>query len=162
MKWKVGLAVATDNLLLGTGYGTFAAVAPDYLPEVDVSEQAGWLDVDSALESQVHNDFIRVWQEFGIIGLAAFLAVAGLSAFNLLRAYFRADDPWMRGISLAVFAALVGYLVHSFFHNSLNVSFAFWGLAGFSIAIAKVTAARAEDGEERPHEPRTSQPGFPA
>lgn len=161
VKWKVGAAVAMDNFMLGTGYGTFTDVAPDYLSEVDVSEHAGWLDIESALQNQVHNDFLRVWQEFGIIGLAAFLVVAGLSSVNLLRAYFRTDSPWMKGISLAVFAALVGYLVNSFFHNSLNVSFALWGLAGFSIAIAKVTAARTEDGEERVLEPQTSQPGFP-
>ena len=145
VKWKVALAIGMDNLELGTGYGTFVAIAPSYLPKVDVSDQDGWLDATVALSNQIHNDFLRVWQEFGVIALAMYLLLIVMSSVNFLSAYFRSNDPWLRGISLALFASLVGYATHSFFHNSLNVTYALWILAGFSIAIAKVTTASSED-----------------
>ena len=143
--WKVALAIGMDNLELGTGYGTFSTISPDYLPEVDVSDQDRWLDAEVILSGQVHNDFLRLWQESGIIALASYLLLMVMSSVNFLSAYFRSDDPWLRGISLALFACMVGYAVHSFFHNSLNVTYTLWFLAGFSIAIAKVTTGSSEE-----------------
>lgn len=150
--WKVGLAAAKDNMLFGTGYGSFTLIAHRYLPEVDVSDQDAWLDITEVLANEVHNDFLRVWQEFGIIALIVYILLLLAIVVNALRAFFRAkDDPWMRGISMAVLAALVGYAVNSFFHNYLHVSYMLWALAGFSIALVKVTAnhERLESPEYR-------------
>lgn len=147
--WKVGLAIARDNLSFGTGYGTFSDVAPNYLGSVDVSEQEFWFDTEETVRiAPVHNDYLRVWQEFGTAAAIVFLLITAFTALNALRAYARTDDPWLRGATVGIFAALVGYSVNSFFHNYLNVSYALWILAGLSIALVKITHVSAEAQSE--------------
>ncbi len=150
VQWKVGTAIALDNLAFGTGYGTFAAVAPEYLPQVDVSAQDAWFNAEDALTKAVHNDFIRVWLEFGSGTLLFYVLLYAFIARNLIRAYVATDDPWLRGAALGAFAALAGYAVNSSFHNYLNVSYALWLIAGFSIALLKVLAPGSEAAEPIP------------
>ena len=139
--WKVAFVIALDRPLLGGGHGSFRILAPQYWERVDLAEfDEKWNSRVIVSSTQVHNDFLRVWAEYGVLSLIAFLLMAVGASINLIKAHFRATDPWLKGASLGVFVALIGYLVNSGLHNYLTVTYVFWGLAGLSIALANVTA----------------------
>ncbi len=91
-----------DQPLLGVGLNNFTAVLPEYAP----------LHQDNGFLYTVHNEYLNIWTETGLVGLAAFLwfligAVRrGLEGWKL-------NDPLLSPLALGFTAALVGQaLVH--------------------------------------------------
>ena len=96
--WLGAIAIARDHPWLGTGPGTFGSIYPKY--KIAATEEA----------QMVHNSFLQMWSDSGIIGFLTFALlwlVALRDAFHLARQ--RLYDP----AAIAVCAALAGWVVHS-------------------------------------------------
>jgi putative inorganic carbon (HCO3(-)) transporter len=91
-----------DQPLLGVGLNNFTAALPDYAP----------LHQDNGFLYTVHNQYLNIWTETGVVGLAAFLWFLigtvrhGLNGWKL-------GDPLLSPLALGFTAGLAGQmLVH--------------------------------------------------
>ncbi|MCG3196837.1 MAG: hypothetical protein GHCLOJNM_01317 [bacterium] len=68
------LDLIRDNLLLGVTPGNFVIRFPDYL-EGALAEEYGWIEApEEKVLEHVHNEFLEVWADLGILGLGGILA----------------------------------------------------------------------------------------
>lgn len=93
--------IIRDNAFLGVGVNNFSTVWDPYLgPELS----GIWLHI-------VHNKYLLIWAETGIIGVLAFLAFL----FTVLAQCWRviqSEDPFLAPIGLGFFGAIVGQMIH--------------------------------------------------
>jgi O-antigen ligase len=93
--------IISANPVLGVGANNFTAVMNDYfVPEL----RGGFLFT-------VHNEFLLVWSETGIIGLAAYLWIY----FNLIRRGWRlwnTRDEMFAPLGLGIVAGICGFMSH--------------------------------------------------
>jgi len=100
---KLAWNMITDEPYLGVGINTFLNVAPKYITP----------DIAGAWVGEVHNMYLLVFAETGILGLSAFLWM--MWAFYRQAALLsRADDPFLAALGLGGMAALVGVATHMF------------------------------------------------
>lgn len=107
--WKGTLAMIKENILIGTGPGTFASLFPQYQPAGSTSRFY-----------QVHNDYLHFLVELG--GL--FLPLLGwllYSLFNAGRKKMRSSSRQVRGVTLGAMTGIVAILVHSFVDFNLHI-----------------------------------------
>jgi putative inorganic carbon (HCO3(-)) transporter len=92
--------IIADNPLLGVGANNYTAALPDYASRHQ----------DEFLYA-VHNQYLLVWAETGLVGLAAFLwFLIGTIRRGLDR--WKRSDPLLSPLALGFTAALVGQMVH--------------------------------------------------
>ena len=98
---NLAMNMIDDHFIIGVGANNFAAVAPDYLgPEFSRI----WFYT-------VHNQYLLVWSETGIIGFSAFI-------FFLLNIVWRGIWVWLQKnkftsmIGLSCLSAIVGHAFH--------------------------------------------------
>jgi O-antigen ligase len=96
----------------------------------------------------VHNSYLHVAAEMGIIGLVPYLAFLGLTWFDFSRAWLlakrRLDDPEMKDLYyMAILGqvAFFGALVDNLFLSSLRYK-SIWLLFGLSTVVALLTRER--------------------
>lgn len=107
--WKAAFKMWRDHPVLGTGYGSFATVWPQYEP-------------DPALYGKptAHNLVLNFAAETGTVGLAAFLAVVGSGLWGLWsRVRSSRGDPSSDGLWTGLFAATVGVLAQQIFDGTV-------------------------------------------
>jgi tetratricopeptide (TPR) repeat protein len=92
-----------DFPLLGVGGGAFRDVFPAYQPERFGDRAARYL----------HNDWLQVACETGVLGAAVAYAGIGVFLAALLRSIRRRQDPYCRLIFAGAFAGVVAMLLHS-------------------------------------------------
>ena len=73
-QWRVAWRIAEERPLLGTGVNNYRAVAPRH-----VREPGALTDVEQIVDRPhvVHNVYLQLLAETGIVGLVLFLIVAG-------------------------------------------------------------------------------------
>ena len=133
--WEGALRMAGDRPLLGVGPGRFGAEAPVYVRNSP-------LDIKDPV---VHNSYLHVLAETGVLGLAAFVAFLFSTWRLLVRARGRAiadEDAEGRRLITAMQAAMVVALVSAAF-LSVQLTTPFW-LFG---ALATVVSAGARAAE---------------
>ncbi len=130
--WQVGWHVTADNPLIGTGPDTFALVFREYRDEVLSSESARQF-APFRVESP-HNVYLAISSGSGIAALAVYVVIAA----QVLRAAVRRRAELDTGrvlLETAAFAALVSYLVVTFFQTAdLTSTWLFWLLLGSLVA----------------------------
>jgi O-antigen ligase len=136
---QVAIAIALDNPLLGIGHEHFEELAPSYMSVVSVGAgpQAQKEGQEAIGAFRPHNDFLEVWTSWGVIALAAYVAVM-LGAFANCVGTARSSDPLIRGLGVGCAAGIVAYAVNSSFHNYLDSSVMLWAFAGFSVVLARL------------------------
>ena len=110
--WSVAAAVVKDHPLRGVGAGNFVVVEPSYAAS-DLNLPRADLVVRPEL---VHNSYLQVTAEMGIVGLACFLSVIGCCLFfggQAARMFERGGD-WesemlSRGVVIGSVALLTAY-----------------------------------------------------
>lgn len=125
----IALRMVADHPVVGVGPNHFALELPRYATAEFARE---WLYT-------VHNKYLLVWAESGVLGLAAFLAFVGVGLRRAATA-FRRSDGLTATLALGFGAALVGQLVHmsvDVFNGRPNVQL-LW------IVVALVTCLAAE------------------
>lgn len=106
--WKVGLQVALEHPLVGTGLGTYYAVYPPRRSAAQAAERK------LNLPDEPHNIFIGYAAGVGVPGAAIYLMLVATGLGLGCRATRRADGS-LDHLALAFTGALVGYLVQGFF-----------------------------------------------
>jgi O-antigen ligase len=146
--WTVAWQIFLDHPLLGTGLQSFQAVSPRY-----VLDSGPLANVRLIAESPhlVHNIFLELLAETGIVGLAlfTFVVIACLRASWLAARRFDAlgrND--YANLARAVMVATVGMLVAGFFLSNMD-DFRMWILLGLGPVL--LTIARQGRAESRPH-----------
>lgn len=131
-QWRLGIQVAVDHPLLGTGPETFPLVFRPYLDQVLPPDRAQLLG-RFRLESP-HNELIGVAAEMGLPALMAYTAfLVSCAAICVRRA--RASDGETGWMALVVLAVLVTHVVTTFFMTpEVSTSEIFWIAMGAGLA----------------------------
>jgi putative inorganic carbon (HCO3(-)) transporter len=99
---SLAAAMIRDHPLLGVGANNFVPELPGYLT---ARYDFAWIYV-------VHNDYLLVWAELGLVGLIAYAVFLFRVVQSAVRATTRASDPIMGLIAAACLGGIVGRLVH--------------------------------------------------
>jgi O-antigen ligase len=132
--WTVAWRMTDDNPTNGVGLNNYPAVADEYVREPGTVERAD-LIVDTP--HVVHNAYLQLLAETGVIGLAIFLGVALGSLFASWRAaelFHRAGNIAMDTIARGVIVATLGLMAASFFISN-GVDKRLWVLLGLGPAL---------------------------
>lgn len=113
--WQSAFRMIRENPFLGKGVGTFMDYFHKYVPYLHVQ--------------YAHNCYLQMWAEAGIFTLLSFLLFIGIVLCNSVKAFLVKQDYLILGL----IAAIIGFLVHSFFDThfySLQLSSLFWVFLG--------------------------------
>jgi len=108
--WMASLSMIQDHFIGGVGAGNFPVQLHAYfdIDDPDFSMiHPNWL--------QPHNDFLWVFAEKGLLGIALYVAIWILACFYLIRALKTVTDPAARWLTVGALSALTGYFVVSLF-----------------------------------------------
>jgi tetratricopeptide (TPR) repeat protein len=100
---QAGARMFGDFPLLGVGGGAFKYVFPAYQPERYGNKVARYL----------HDDWLQVACETGVLGAAVAYVGIGVFLFGLLRSIRRRREPYCRLIFAGAFAGVAAMLLHS-------------------------------------------------
>jgi O-antigen ligase len=143
--WRVAWRMAQDHPIGGVGLAQFPIISPQYTREPGQSLQFVGLIVEQHIV--VHNVYLQLWAETGIIGLGLFLGAAGLALTALRRAALLFDahgDPELAALSRAFLLALVGVLIGSFFLSNI-LARQIWVLFALGPAVLGIAHRMAGD-----------------
>ena len=116
LAWKMAGAMVRDHPLFGIGLGNTELLAPRYAPpELEAMYLASNTKID-----HVHNDYLEILVECGLIGFSAF----ALFLFSLLRlaihSLAEAQDRRRFWLRLALITGIAGLLMNGFFSFPLR------------------------------------------
>lgn len=128
----------SQHPLIGVGINTFTRNYGKYKVAA-VEEQTKTPDTIYA-----HNSFLQMAGEVGLLGLGTFLIFLFFVLRESWRAFKRIGQPFLKAFSIAVFAAIIAYLVNgltetSLYHSRLVVIF--WFLIGLALALGKTVGS---------------------
>ncbi len=132
---EIAMRMIEDHWVFGVGANNFAIVK-DYYVTPEFAD--AWL-------STVHNHFLRVWAEMGIIGLGAYLVLIITTLYiGLLCWEMRGIDPLMGMLAIALSAGILGLQLQLAFElfNARTPVHTLWFTSG--LVIASYTIARRE------------------
>jgi O-antigen ligase len=134
--WHIALRSTRAHPLAGVGLGNFPAVESNYVTtNLDILK-IGEL---RRLQLVVHNTYLEILAELGVIGLVLYGAVLAMTlgrAFAML-ARPGPEDDGTRLLARMITAATVGLLTSQIF-NSGEYSKQLWLLLGMSVAVASL------------------------
>ncbi len=108
--WRDGWALFRAQPLTGAGLGAFQTVFPAFNKQ----------DNPGLITSQVHNDYLQVLTDGGIIGGMIALWFLGATCVAIRRG-IRSREPMMNFYALGCGAGILGLLVHSLFDFNLQL-----------------------------------------
>jgi len=129
---NLALQMIQDNSILGVGANNFAVELPNYItPDFGFD----WI-------TTVHNKYLLVWSETGLIGLITFLWFL----FSSLRRGYRLlleNDPLLSPLALGFTAATAGFMMHMLFDlfHSRPQTQILWIAAGILAAMNSIAEA---------------------
>lgn len=132
---EIAMRMIADHWVFGIGANNFAIVK-DYYVTPEFAD--AWL-------STVHNHFLRVWAEMGIIGLGAYLFLIITTLYiGLLCWEMRGIDPLMGMLAIALSAGILGLQFQLAFElfNARTPVHTLWFSS--ALVIASYTIARRE------------------
>ncbi len=147
--WTVAWRVTSDKPLAGVGLDNFVVVAGDY-----VREPGALTRVERIAENPqyVHNLYLHVLAETGIVGLALFLLfVAGClrAAWVAADRFAARGDPSMETLARAVFVGAGSMLISALFLSSM-VDQRMWVLFALGPALLAVASRERAAGRDGP------------
>ena len=147
--WRAGLNSIKDRPLLGVGFGNHDEVLP-YLK--DVTPHFREWQARAGGNSNLHNIYLQVAFDLGLIGLAAYLAIwTAIFAWNTMWIR-RAGNayPLESGILWGACAALAGGVLDGIFHDSFfsgNANTTILMLMGISLCAGLRIREGLQDGK---------------
>lgn len=151
--WNAAEGIWSSNPVVGVGPGGFpAAYATERLPGKDYLPTTLFEPPPHA-----HNVVLQVLAEQGIVGLMAFMALAGVVVAGLFGVR-RAQERWVRWTGRALLGSLAAFMVHNMFDVTLlegtgEYLFAFLGLAAALVAVARAGPGLSAPGAAGPGPP---------
>ncbi len=143
--WEAAFSMIKASPVFGSGLGTFQIVFPGF-------RYFGFeSDVPIGNVLHAHNEYLEIWAEMGILGLALFLW--------LMIGFFRYAIKNLRGgrgglIALGLISGIAGVLVDSLFSSSMRwtgPALTFWLLFGLAVAT---TGSKEASPKGRGRKPR--------
>ena len=125
----VGVRLLADNPILGVGPGNFA----DHYVDFDFR----WVEGRRIEARRLHNTYLSVAVEYGIIGLAVFAAMIVSVLAGLQRVRRRSRDPALRCIAEAVQFSLAIFLIALASLPGTNYNL-LWIVIGIGTAVASL------------------------
>lgn len=140
--WQVAWRVVEAHPVAGAGLAQFPAVSPDF-----VDRPGALPSIDLLIRERivVHNVYLQLWAETGIVGLLLFLAVvwgALAACWRAARRFDAAGDASMTALSWATLLATLGALTASVFLSNVDDR-RLWVLLGLGPALLLI-ARRAD------------------
>jgi putative inorganic carbon (HCO3(-)) transporter len=148
--WQVAWRAFQANPVKGVGSGNFSLVSRNYLLEPGVLARTDEIVGDNP--KVVHNSFLEVATELGVVGFALFASIVLFSLGATMRAsrLFRLiGDRRMQAVSLCIAVALIGDLGALFFISD-QYSKQLWLLMGLGpvvLAMARRAKERQDTGQ---------------
>jgi O-antigen ligase len=152
--WNVALQMTRDHPLAGVGMGNFTTVAPEYLQQnLDVRRSDLFLRANA---TEVHNTYLSVLAELGVVGLILFLAFLGAVlrvALRSARRLARGHDLEADLLARALIVGAAGMLAAYFFFSA-EFEKQLWLILGSLVALstlagqARRPVANEPDGGE--------------
>lgn len=137
--------IGLSSPIIGKGAGTFGVYAPGHAPHAcyanilsDPSENG------SVIIAHAHNEFLEVFAELGLIGLAAFLSIPLAAAWSVRLLHKRKDDSLNdKRFAVALMAAMVGFLAANMVGRSARVP---GEMAYYYVLLAVLSSIQAQKG----------------
>lgn len=125
--WRTGIDIIKEHPLLGTGMGTFEKIHPKYQSKYLRTEKYGRFE---GLSRFIHNDYLEITANTGILGLGTFLwLIVTLYWTGLKRLKQISESKYSPNLLIIILSSLTAVLIHSFFHYSFYLpatSMLFW------------------------------------
>jgi len=147
--WRAAITMALDHPIFGHGWGSF-----DFLVD-------GYREAPTGLDtSYAHNDYLQVFAETGVVGLAFVLWLLALFARRAVRALSTPMDPEARTALVWIVIGIVTALIHSVADFGLRIP----GVAFmFTLLVATFSRVVAEPALViRRHRRRRSERSAPS
>lgn len=159
--WKYTVLMIKDHPLLGSGIGTFKYNSLKYQAKFFDQGQNRSL-YPYGVDEKVHNEYLQLWAEIGIIGLGIFIWLM-ISYFNYgIKLIKRVKDKYKQGIIIGLMGSVIAVLVDGLFGFPLHLSATvvlFWlalGLtmvvAGTEVDVGKINMAQKKSNKKKKKE----------
>jgi O-antigen ligase len=140
--WTIAGRIIHAHPFFGVGFGQFPQVSPHYVLQPGALNYVGLI-----VENQivVHNLYLALWVEGGLVGLLLFLAMvigSFVCVWRAVRGFDAQGDVEMASLARAAFLALVGLLTASFFLSDLENA-QLWILLAFGPILAALADRQA-------------------
>jgi O-antigen ligase len=137
--WQIARQVARDHPVVGVGIGNFETVEAAY-----ASRTTNLPAVDLVIDNPhvVHNSYLELLAETGIVGLALFVAFIGGAlalGWRAVSAFARSGETDLELIGRGLLVGLVGMLAASIF-LSAEYEKQLWLMLGFAAALTTLAA----------------------
>lgn len=128
--WKTGLLMFRDHPILGVGNGNYLLRYNEYIkkyPELNIGRN----------KFSVHNSYIKVLSETGILGFIPYLLVHVFFIGELLSIYKNPKNSITKFLAIAYICSIASYLVQNISNNMFfipQVNAFYWIIGGLIIA----------------------------
>jgi O-antigen ligase len=126
---QLAWSIIKDHPVFGVGANNFALVIPQYTTPAIANV---WLYT-------VHNNYLLVWAETGVVGLGAFIAFLLVTVGRGWRVW-RVRDRVLSPLALGLAAAVIGHMVHMLvdLFNMRPETQLLWLVAGLITAMNEI------------------------
>ncbi len=125
--WRTGIDIIKEHPLLGTGMGTFKKIHPKYQGKYLETKKYGRF---KGLSKFIHNDYLEITANTGILGLGTFLWLIVILYWTGLKRLKQINESkYSPNLLIIILSSLTAVLIHSFFHYSFylpTTSMLFW------------------------------------
>lgn len=129
----IGVDVVSKFPLFGAGPGNF--------PQLYIESEYRYVPGRTLEPRRLHNMYLGIAAEMGLIGLAAFLGLIGSAMTRLSRAMAQSTDAGAKAIAAALLYASVAYYLGSLVTPAQYVKFT-WVLVGLAVVQARLMTPR--------------------
>jgi O-antigen ligase len=139
--WTVGWRMVEQHPLEGVGAGNFPISSVHYLLQPGALARSDYI---VGTPKVVHNTYLQLWTELGLVGLILFLSIVAFCLYAALKAagaFARQGDVRMEVIARATFVGLAALLAADFFGSRLTNK-EVWLLLGLAPALLAIARSR--------------------
>ncbi|MDD5449779.1 MAG: O-antigen ligase family protein [Candidatus Omnitrophica bacterium] len=140
---KNAVRLVKDYPLFGVGFGAF-----QFIYNKNYSPNLIWaFDIHYYID-HIHNDFLELLCEVGLIGFILFIIVVYLYVGGVLRTFLKRNDPFSTGLGAGAIAGLFSMSLHSFFDFNFHITanaVLFFVMAGLTVGV--INSRVTEKGE---------------
>ena len=153
--WQAAWQLFLAHPILGVGPGNFGSNAAEYFSERGVTDMGNTFDTPAKMYGMaLHNDYVQVMVEQGIVGLFALTAVF-IYFFSYVR-FLRTEavqKVWAsqaggfidsNNLALGLEAAMVGVMTTSVFYPQLFINYWMWSLMMIAILVSSISRRMIE------------------
>lgn len=133
--WLANMDMIKERPLTGWGFGNYKQFRETFYqryPQADTDAHA-------------HNNFLQMWVDAGLLGLAAFLFLVGSIIMTSWHAYTRQRTEPLRSLTLGCWLGLVGFLIGGLTQynwGDAEVGLVWWATVGLMMRIASLVEER--------------------